>query len=538
MTERVCVVGSGPAAVSCAHVLAEARVPVTILDVGFDLDQASRGLLEQYRRDRDPDALVDEIHRLRAGYEKLSAVQPGKYLFGSDHPYRTIPDTEVESGDDAVIRSSLGKGGLTAVWGATVCTVVPKDIGDWPIGFADLEPHYRALEKVVPVASPHGEMRGLFPIDIGSSPGFPLGSQGQALLSRLQRCRDALACDGIHVGRAKLAVGAKYSADGTGCTPCGLCMHGCPNDAIFSASHLLDALRRRPGVEYRPGVLVESFAETGGAVEVGIKELDTGNRTSLRFDRLFVACGVVNTTAIVARSLGMTDHEFTIRDSQKFIFPLLCRRAKGAVRARDNTLAQVYLTVDNQEVSGHVVQVQYYGYNDLILEPLRGRLGNGVAKLFARLAVPLLERLMIAFVYLHSNESGTLSLTVHESGEGRGMGEVRGHANPRSHEVVRALLRLLRRHRVAHGGRVLGLGLQATKPGDSQHIGGTLPMSAAPGRHETDVLGRPSGCEQVHVVDASVFPSVPGTPIAYTAMANASRIAAGALRVMRVSGDV
>ncbi len=39
-------------------------------------------------------------------------------------------------------------------------------------------------------------------------------------------------------------------------------------------------------------------------------------------------------------------------------------------------------------------------------------------------------------------------------------------------------------------------------------------------------LGRPAGLHRVHLVDSSVFPTVPPTTITYTVMANAQRIAA------------
>ena len=46
---------------------------------------------------------------------------------------------------------------------------------------------------------------------------------------------------------------------------------------------------------------------------------------------------------------------------------------------------------------------------------------------------------------------------------------------------------------------------------------------------ETDQMGRPLNMKNVHVVDSSVFPSLPGTTIGLLAMANADRIAAHVL---------
>ncbi len=62
-------------------------------------------------------------------------------------------------------------------------------------------------------------------------------------------------------------------------------------------------------------------------------------------------------------------------------------------------------------------------------------------------------------------------------------------------------------------------------PGRGYHSGGTFPMRANPRYRETDCLGRPFGFERVHLVDASVFPTIPAGPITFSAMANAVRIA-------------
>ena len=51
-------------------------------------------------------------------------------------------------------------------------------------------------------------------------------------------------------------------------------------------------------------------------------------------------------------------------------------------------------------------------------------------------------------------------------------------------------------------------------------------MSERPGELESDLLGRPAGFRRVHVVDASVLPSLPATTITLSLMANAQRIAA------------
>jgi len=68
-------------------------------------------------------------------------------------------------------------------------------------------------------------------------------------------------------------------------------------------------------------------------------------------------------------------------------------------------------------------------------------------------------------------------------------------------------------------------------PGRGFHSGGSFPLSRTPGETETDLLGRPRGFDRIHVVDATVLPSVPATTITYTIMANAHRVGAEAARL-------
>ena len=53
-------------------------------------------------------------------------------------------------------------------------------------------------------------------------------------------------------------------------------------------------------------------------------------------------------------------------------------------------------------------------------------------------------------------------------------------------------------------------------------------MRKKPTKFECDVLGRPTGWERVHAVDATVLPSIAATTITLTVMANAHRIASEA----------
>ena len=65
----------------------------------------------------------------------------------------------------------------------------------------------------------------------------------------------------------------------------------------------------------------------------------------------------------------------------------------------------------------------------------------------------------------------------------------------------------------------------------SYHFGGSFPHGETRTDTTTDRLGRLAQWDNIHLVDASVFPTVPATTFTLTIMANAHRIASGSLGI-------
>lgn len=71
-------------------------------------------------------------------------------------------------------------------------------------------------------------------------------------------------------------------------------------------------------------------------------------------------------------------------------------------------------------------------------------------------------------------------------------------------------------------------------PGDGNHIGGVFPMKRAPVQWESDAYGRVKGWQRIHIVDASVMPTLPAPTLSYSVMANAHRIASKVVATLDV----
>jgi choline dehydrogenase-like flavoprotein len=139
-----------------------------------------------------------------------------------------------------------------------------------------------------------------------------------------------------------------------------------------------------------------------------------------------------------------------------------------------------------------------------------------------------LGRLMIVQGYLHSDDSPSIKMRLVKTSSGDRLRFARVE-NPRTKPVLSRLMKLLARNKKTLGGSPLRWMMSIGKIGDGSHLGGCFPMHARPGPSDSDLLGRPFGFRRTHVVDSSVFPSIPATTITLSVMANAHRIASAAL---------
>jgi choline dehydrogenase-like flavoprotein len=520
------VIGSGPAGVAAASALSQADRPVTLLDAGDTIEPGRMDVfadLAQMPPQSWPSGLAN---RARAAFPVTAKHVPLKPAYGSLFPY-ALEDTDLPvTRENAETVPSLALGGLSNCWGASMLPARQRDIDDWPITLAELEPHYEAVLRFVPMAAEYDELSEQLPLYSNAPGRLRRGAQAQVVLGHLRRHAAALELAGFTFGASRLAVEASTDAANS-CRQCGLCMYGCPYGSIYNASHTLDQLVRRGKVDYRGGLYVDRLVASDRSVTVHFHERGRpASRGQLNASRVFVACGAVSSTRLMLESLGGSTHACRLLDSQYFLVPMItARAARVSVATQGNTLAQVFLELDHTGACRHPAHLQLYGYNDLLLSLLAARLPLSADRLQGLLR-PALGRLVIMQGYLHSADSPGMRINV-DAGAVQLIGDDPLAARTRVKRLVR---------RLAANAGPLGMapvpGLtQMGQPGKGNHLGGSFPMQRHPGEWQTDTLGRLPRWDRVHLVDAAVLPSVPATTITLSVMANAHRIATAAATI-------
>ena len=514
-----CVIGSGPAGVSCAKALLARGMTVHMLDAGLELE-ADRAQMVGFLASKEQSQwTAADLAPLKGNLTPTAKGLPQKLIFGSDFPYRDTKKETPWRAREVGLEPSLALGGFSNVWGAAMLPCRDADLAGWPLKTSELAPHYRAVTAFTGLAAHADDLEELFPLYCERPAALASSRQADLFLKNLGRHQQELRAAGWRFGRSRLAVRAASGPQGPGCQRCGLCMTGCPYGCIFNAADTVREMQGHPRFQYQRDCIITTLRETPDRVTIQGYDRLTRAPISLAAGRVYLAAGVIPTAQILLRSQGDYDRPLRLRDSQYFLCPLLLARRTPRVDAESlHTLSQMFLELNDPGISAHTIHLQLYTYSEIISQAVRQTLGP-----LRALSPLLVERMIIIQGYLHSDESSSIEMTLRRDGE-KDFLQLDARPNPETRPRVKKLLRALLRQSHRLGGMVLPPMLQLTHPGRGFHSGASLPMRSQPGKFETDCLGRPQGWSRVHAVDASVLPSIPATTITFSVMANAHRI--------------
>lgn len=531
---NVAVIGSGISGISAAHALVARGVKVTILDVGEYLDEPRQTLLKKLHN-QVPTKWNENFANLLFKNDSFGSknILPKKMHFGSDYIYaKDRPFSKlVTNTDGRVPYPNFALGGFSNIWGAASLPIDSCDMVDWPFSRSELEPYFIKVGQIIPLCGGEGNLSDSFPTYHDQLGTLDIGPQGMALMEDLDRVRVHLKSRNTIFGKSRLAVHTHEAyGDVLPCNGCGNCFTGCIRKSIFSTLPILDELVRSKKVVYRAGFFVDSIDEKNSKVYIKGKETKFNNEIELVFDAVFVGAGPINTTRMLLRSKNIYDQILLLKESQKFVMPML--RLRGAdtnIDYQAPTLASVFLETKVPTISDHWIHAQIISMNELIIKAANL---PGTKHSFGKyLWNPLLRHMMVGWFGMHSDHSSQVELKLRQ-GSGGGSNSL---------ELGLRVSNLARATAVKAAKEVFRTGLsfdtiflykmiKFSNPGSGTHCGSSFPMKATPTeRFDSDVLGRPFGWSKVFIVDSSALPSIPGTTLAYTVMANAYRVASTAL---------
>ena len=531
---RVVVVGSGLSAVGALKAIVKAGIKPLVIDVGRQLDPERQKIKSRMSVIQPMNWSDDDVKSLASNFtaDSNSAI-PKKLVLGSDYFYSSDNSEAVKLGSFS--RSSpsysLAMGGFSAGWGAAFLPPAESDIKDWPVSHDEILESMRECVQNISCSEPTDELSEYFP-SLKNNPNDVLGlSKGQGKLLRTLRgaARSSLASPELF-GQARLMTRNKNTNDLKGCNYCGHCSAGCVYDAIYKAELEINEMRLEQQIEYLGGWKVRTIVESGSTVKVSMVNEHSGDEKNIEADRLFLAAGAVNSTRIMLQSENMSGFEASIKQTGGFLQPFVSAVHYPVAWPKQNTQSNVFLEFKDRKLSDRWVHVQISQPNELAMSKL-GLNHSTINSVRGKLAKFVSGNLLVAIVNTHSDHGSKYVVRIGDHFvNGVAQLESTQILHPDKKLVVKVLNSRLKKIFRRKGAVALGFARQENFASVGYHFGSSFPMSANPKLPtDTDNLGRPFGWQNVHIVDTSVLPSIPGTSIGLLTMANAHRIASEAL---------
>jgi len=523
---KVLIIGAGPAAAGVALALTKySDTTVQVLDIGGRLEPENDEARARMSHATPEDWAVDDLRTI-----SLTAVAseqhriPEKRNFGSDFAFRNFGQLDGLSSDGGVNSRVISGayGGFSNTWGAQAMVFSNATFDDWPFPRSDLESDYRAILDTIPYSGEEDDLAEYFPLWGTADPLPPLSEGPARVLSGYERHRLRVRRQGVLLGKARLAF------KGRDCVSCGLCMTGCPYSFVYSSSQTLDDLVRQKRIDYRGGLIALHLGEDDGRPFVAARSIATGDVETFHADKVFVASGALGTTRLVAQSLGLWSRRIHMKESAQFLMPLLALKGiKDLSQKGTFTLNQFNVVLPFDESGHDIVQIHGYPFNAEMVDALPAFLALPA---FRGLGAMLLRRLTVGLGYLPSWWSPGFDVSVERPVSEGQLAGMALFTSTDDGSLARRNLRAVTRKLVMVAPS-LGLipvvsQIALSAPGKSYHFGGSFPHSRTPKQSEqTDLVGRLHPWRNIHLADASVFPTVPATTFTLSIMANAHRIA-------------
>jgi hypothetical protein len=417
---------------------------------------------------------------------------------------------------------SLARGGFGSAWGLGCYAFSDEELLKCGLPVEEMNNAYQVIAGRIGISSATDDIEQYTVKKLtGLLPAAEIDETAKSILKEYTGKKSGLNKKGFFLGRPALALLTK-DKDGRKATPYNnLDYYTNSGKCAWRPDVTLEYLKKFSQFTYRNNILVKLFSEDSGLITVKAVHLSEKEPVSFYCKKLVLACNVMGTARIAARSFNNFEHRFPVLCNPHTYMP--CFRQKANSQSSHKTsLAQLMLFHDPGGKNDDVATASLFTYSSLMLFRL---LNNSPFNYrdSRRLLQWLAPHLVIAGVYQPDERSPEKFIRLNPD-----------NTLAAQYRLSRAEEEniLKRNKEFAKTLRQLGcwpLKKITRKHGSSHHYAGTLPFLKEEKSFHLLPEGRLSGTKNVFVADGSGLHYLPAKGITFTLMANAHRTALNAL---------
>jgi len=509
---KVAVIGSGLASFGCCRVLCKNNFIPDIFDIGEDLDLKQKNfkdIIKNYIKKKKTEKLASFLDNLL----KQNLFEfPKKKYFGSELLYNYF---NRNINDNNPVYSNV-YGGLANVWSGSALLPDKKDLIDWPeFTIPDLE-IYKKYFSDLPYSSREDNINAIFP-QLSENVG---NLKYNYSIEKLEEKISKINTKNFISGFSKSFLNTEGP---NGCKYCGLCMTGCVYQSIFNPKVYFEKLLKKKKINYFKNFNLIKIIKINNKIE-----LIFSNGKKIQYDKVFLAAGALGSAKIILNSFQ------NIKETKLFyapglVIPLLSLKSYNFEWPNSNTLSKMFLEIKTRIINNWV-HCQINQPSELVMYKLGFfKVKNDWIK---KMYFKFFKRLFTITINYHSKYGGYYKLNLNNDSEGGVSNLNIAHFKNKNKklfdfDIFDTILKKLKK-----------LGFYSNKffinhemNCDHYYIGGTFPIKSK----QTELthlnrFGELRNIKNLHIVDSSTFPSIPGTTFGLLCMLNSARITESAIK--------
>ena len=530
MGKKFTIIGSGVAGVNSALTLLGKGYEVEMLDFG-QLDNPPLDKSQTFKSIKDNSIVAtgffygNDLSGIVGPSDNDIFKYPKRRLSISFH---NLFDHEEDTKDFQPIFSNC-KGGLALAWGANSVEFNQDDMIGFGYNKKDLEVAYRKAYMRLHVSGPttDDELSDIINASIKFSSSQDICSSDKifqksalAIYKLFPKNKNVL------IGQSRLAIDNRQGSNQK-CNNCGLCIWGCPTNAIYSPVDTLRECQKYNTFKYKNNIKITHFISNKGT----ITHLVDSQKSHYKVDNLILAAGAINSAIILLKSFKENKiidknkiKSVGLLDTEVVKIPYLSLSKLFTKFTSEKIQFNGLLAMVKNEHVGFPewTQVELMSLGSLIYHPLLKKIALGVKN--SIWVFNLLKNMTgVATIFIPDKHSDSNYIEIDFSGS---VDKVRySYSTTEEKEIFKnRVIRKLKRYMASTGSIMLSGQAIGAKDGSGIHYAGTIPIRPTKTRGCVDSDCKSYDFSNLHVVDGSVFPSLPSKSITLNIAANSIRV--------------
>ncbi len=543
MSKKFLVIGSGISALGSIKALNKEGIYPDVYDTSIEIEEHLKDIKEKFRNSNQKDWKESDIKNTLLKFkknEKFFSI-PKKTIFSSSFFYGESQVKDDIDSEGILPPFSYALGGLAEGWGAAFLPPAKDDLKEWVYSYKDICKNFKEILQDMHVTGERDGLEKVFPVMKDDLHSLKYSNESLNLLKKLKKYNKN---PNILIGKSRLLLDTMeekfipYFADSL-----------VPKKQFNSFDKQRIEMQRDwywqvHDAIYKPSLEIKMLSEEGKinlysgrrVIDI-VTNLDktlninfitsSGKKLSTTsYEKVFLAAGCINSSRIILNSKKFFDKKLKVKTRGGFLLPAISLRKINPSLKIKNTMPDFFIEILNKFFPNWI-HVQVSLQNELFENRL-----NWISKKipFKAFFKSIRERVFIVFVNLNSDEAGHYELHL----DPNYMSDYGPRLNTtyikKSIKPIKKSNLIFQIFSIFAKAKVLVSPFSKSNAG-TYHVGGSFPMRRKPIKwNETNYLGELADIKNLHLVDSSTFPTLPGTTIGLLSKVMAYSITKEALK--------